>query len=437
MKRVWGLLRPMSGAVLLFGVLTILRPPIVGPSLLCAAATEEIVLGAPTSLGTLEGAESLKAARLAVDEVNAAGGVRVGGRVCRLRLEPCDLNDAAGRVRPEEAVARLERFIREQAPDVILIGPFRSEVLLASMDLLARHRIPTLVSIAMSPAVDAKILSDPRYRCIFRLSLSTRYLAARLIEALQMMRREFAFDKILILNQDVAWARSTISLLLKVYLDRSDWKVTGQENLSGETVDFSRFLNKARADGAHVILTIFDAPACGNLIEQWHTLKPPAVLCGFLSPAIGPGAWEAFGGRLEGVINVIFELGNLPSSRYAPAAAFYEAFEAAYGAPIEAGHGPAPSYESVYVFAEAIERAGSLEPEGVIAALEATDRQGSMGRLRFHRGHQAIFGEDPYIEALACVVQWQASGRRVIVHPAAIAEGPIALPDFVRRGRVE
>lgn len=404
----------------------------MAPCLLFAAAQGEIVLGAPTSLGTLEGGESLKAARLAVQEINAAGGVRVGGQVYRLRLEACDLDDAGGRLRPEEAVIRLERFIQERGPDAIVIGPFRSEVLLASMDLLAGHRIPTLVSIAMSPAVDAKILSDARYRCIFRLGLSTRYLAACLIEALQLMQREFGFEKIWILNQDVAWARSTISLLLKVYLDRSDWTVTGQENLSGETADFSPALNRARAEGAQVILTIFDAPACGNLIEQWHAMKPPAILCGFLSPAIGPGAWKTFGARLDGVINVIFELGNLPSSRYAPAASFHEAFEDAYGAPIEAGHGPAPSYESVHVLAEAIQRAGSLDPERVVAALEVTDRQGSMGRVRFHRGHQVIFGEDPYREALACVVQWRESGRRVIVHPAAIAEGPIVLPDFVR-----
>ena len=44
---------------------------------------------------------------------------------------------------------------------------------------------------------------------------------------------------------------------------------------------------------------------------------------------------------------------------------------------------------------EAAEKAGSLNPEAIVAALESTDRTGAMGRVRFHRGHQVIFGNDP------------------------------------------
>jgi branched-chain amino acid transport system substrate-binding protein len=64
----------------------------------------------------------------------------------------------------------------------------------------------------------------------------------------------------------------------------------------------------------------------------------------------------------------------------------------------------------------------------VIQELEKTDRQGAMGRIRFHRGHQVIFGEDPYEEALACVIQWTGEGGRRVVYPPSIAEGEIALP---------
>ena len=98
----------------------------------------------------------------------------------------------------------------------------------------------------------------------------------------------------------------------------------------------------------------------------------------------------------------------------------------------EAGHGPAPSYESVYILAEALEKAGSLDPDMLAQALEATDRKGVMGRVRFHRGHQAIFGKDPKQEALACVMQWTSSGQRVIVYPRLLAEGGLKLPRFVK-----
>lgn len=397
-----------------------------------ASLAQDIILAAPSSLTTLEGKESLQAVRLAVSEINGAGGVRIGGRRLKFKLEPFDLAETHPATLPSQAVARLQGFIKDKKPHAIVIGPFRSEVLLASMDMLASHRLPTLGCIAMSPAVDAKILSDPKYRYIFRVGLSTKYLADYLIEAMKLMKREFGFDKVYILNQDVAWARSTAYLMIKLYFERAGWQVLGQGNHADSTTDFMPDLEAAKAGGAQVLLAIFDMPSSGNLIRQWSKLKPPAILCGFLSPATGPKAWSVFGSRLNGLTNVIFELGNLPSAKHPPATAFYRSFRAKYGHPIQSGHGPAPAYESVYILAEALERAGSLDPDLLANALEATDRKGVMGRVRFHRGHQAVFGQDPSEEALACVVQWEPCGERVIVYPSLLSEGGLKLPPFVK-----
>jgi branched-chain amino acid transport system substrate-binding protein len=400
-----------------------------------AGWAQEIILGAPSSLTTLEGKESLQAVRMAVDEINRSGGVKVGGRRLKFRLVPFDLEETHPTTAPAQAVERLQGFIKTKKPNAIVIGPFRSEVLLESMDLLARHRLPTLGCIAMSPAVDAKILSDPKYRYIFRVGLNTKYLADYLIEFMKLMKREFGFSKVYVLNQDVAWARSTAYLMIKLYFERSGWQVLGQANHAAGTTEYMPDLEAAKAGGAQVLLAIFDMPSSGNLIRQWHKMKPPAVLCGFISPATGPGAWSVLGRRLNGLTNVIFELGNLPSAKYPPATAFYRSFRSRYGHPIQSGHGPAPAYESVYILAEALERAGSLDPDLVSKALEATDRKGVMGRVRFHRGHQAIYGKDPEQEALACVVQWSSSGQRVIVYPRLLSEGMLKLPSFVKPAR--
>jgi branched-chain amino acid transport system substrate-binding protein len=398
----------------------------------CPALAQEIVLGAPTSLTTLEGSESLLAVRLAVEEINQAGGIKVGNRRLKIKLEPFDLKETLSGIETAKAVARLQSFIESKKPNAIVIGPFRSEVLLASMDLLARYKLPTLGCIAMSPAVDAKILGNPKYKYIFRVGLNTKYLVGYLIEAMKLMKREFGFNKVYIVNQDVSWARSTAYLMIKLYFERAGWHVLGQTNHANSTTDFTSDLRSAEAAGAQVLLAIFDMPSSSNLIKQWYALKPPAVLCGFLSPATGPKAWSVLGNRLGGLINVIFELGNIPSAKYPPATAFYRSFRARYGHPIQSGHGPAPAYESVYVLAEALERAGSLDPDRVAAALEVTDRRGVMGRVRFHRGHQAIFGQDPEQEALGCVVQWSNNGGRNIVDPESLAEGKLTLPRFVK-----
>jgi len=393
-----------------------------------SAETNEIVLGAATSLQFLEGRESLNAVELAVAQINAAGGVKVGGRRLPIRVVPVDLQGAQPGVPTTAALKRLERLIVEQRVHAIVIGPFRSEVLLDGMDIIARHKVPLLGSVAMSPASDAKILRNPDYKYIFRTCLNSKYLVDYLINTMKFLKQQYGFDKVYIINQDVAWARTTASLMVLLYFDRADWTILGLDNYSSGMTDFTASLAKAEDAGAQIILPIFDMPESGRLVEQWHLMQGRALLCGFISPMVGPGAWQAFGGKIEGALNVIFELGNIPSPRWRPSRDFHAAYRARFGRDIQAGHGPAPAYESVHVLAAAIVKAGRLDSDAIVAALESTDRTGVMGRLRFHRGHQVVFGNDPHQEALACIFQWQKNGRRKIVYPLSIAEGEIVLP---------
>ena len=158
-------------------------------------------------------------------------------------------------------------------------------------------------------------------------------------------------------------------------------------------------------------------------------MKVPALLAGFISPLAGPGAWKTFDQKVGGAVNCNFELGSAIASQKVPKSVdFYYAYEKKYGKPMEAGHGPAPTYESVYILKEAIERAGSLDPDAITAQIEKTDRMGVMGRIKFDEGHQAIFDMDPSQAAVACVFQWTEQGDRINVFPEALADGKIKLP---------
>lgn len=392
-------------------------------------AVEEIILGVATSLTLLEGRESFNAVELAVDEINDKGGVLMGVKRLPVRIESIDLRDALPGVSVSDALGRLEKFIVDKKIHAIVVGPFRSEVLLAAMDIIARHRVPLLGAIAMSPASDAKILKDSKYKYIFRTCLNSNYLVDYLINTMKFLRKQYGFNKVYIMNQDVAWARTTASLMIKLYFERAGWEILGLENYPSGAADFTAGLTKAENNGAQIILPFFDMLESATLAKQWHLMKGKALLCGFISPMVGPSAWKAFNGKIAGSLNVIFELGNIPSFKWEPALTFYRAYRAKYGREIEAGHGPAPAYESIYILAEAIERAGSLEPDKIVSALEETDRTGVMGRIRFHKGHQVIFGNNPTEDALACIFQWRKDGRRKIVYPLSVAEGEIELPD--------
>ena len=160
------------------------------------------------------------------------------------------------------------------------------------------------------------------------------------------------------MHQDVAWARATAEFVQKMYFDKTGWEILEMEAFPTGTSDFSSSLMKARAKGAQVIMPIFDMPQSGTLVKQWNAMKVPAILAGFISPLAGSEAWNIFDGKIAGAMNTIFELGSaMPSDMYAPSRAFYEAYKKAYGNEIQAGHGPAPAYESVYILKEAIERA--------------------------------------------------------------------------------
>ncbi|MEW6263200.1 MAG: ABC transporter substrate-binding protein [Thermodesulfobacteriota bacterium] len=394
-------------------------------------AADEIVLGVPTSLTFLEGKEAMKAVEMAIAEINDKGGATVGGKAMKFKVEAIDIRDAAPGVPVPEALLGIEKLILEKKPQALVVGPFRSEALLAGMDMLAKHKVPMIGSIAMVPKSEEMIEKDPKYKYVFRNCLNAKYLVGYIAGAMKFLNKEFGFKKVFIMNQDVAWARATTDIMKGVYA-KMGWEIVGEATFPVGASDFAPALMKAKTEKAEVILPVFDMPESGILVKQWKSMRVPALMAGFISPLSGPSAWKTFEGKIGGALNAVFEIGNVPVTKYKPAQVFYEAYQARFKAPIESGHGPAPAYASVYLFKAAMEKAGSLDPDAIVAALEQTDAETVIGRVKFSKGHQAVFGDDPSKEALGCFFQWDEKGRRVVVYPESVAEGKIVLPAWMK-----
>jgi branched-chain amino acid transport system substrate-binding protein len=400
-------------------------------------AADPIVVGIPTSLTHLDGRDSVRAVEMAVEEINAKGGVKVGNTKRLIKVEKIDLRDSSPGVRVSEALLGLEKIITEKKPHALLIGPFRSEALIAGMDIIAKYKVPLLGTIAMSPKSEEKIKKNPeKYKYIFRVCLNGKYLVGYLVKSLGYLKKEFGFNKLFFMHQDVLWAKAVAGITGKVAKGKLGYEVLGSEAYPTGSSDFAAGLSKAKAKGVQVIMPIFDMAQSGIMVKQWQGMKIPALLCGFSSPMAGPGAWKTFDGKIGDLINLNFEIGSaIAPKKYAPAAEFYKKFEKKYGKPIEGGHGPAPSYDAVYILAEALERAGTTDPDKLVAELIKTDRQGVIGRIKFDEGHQAIFGDDPKKTACSAVAQWTNDGKRVIVFPLSIAEGKIRLPSWMKSAK--
>jgi branched-chain amino acid transport system substrate-binding protein len=392
----------------------------------------EIVLGAPTALGTIEGRASVDAARLAVDEINDAGGVQVGGETYTLRLEEADTRGAEPDIPIPDALAAIEGLIEDHDPQAFVVSPFRSEVMLAAMDLIADAKIPTIAAIATTPEFQSRIEADPeRFKYFFRTGVNGSYLGMYLTGVLDFLQREHGYDRLMLIHQDVLWARGATEGV-RAWAEENGWTVIDNAPVPTGQSDFATPLGAARDNDAQVIMPMFDMPQSGALVPQARGMGIDALILGFNSPTAPENASESFeADELEGVINLIFEIGPLPVDAVPASIAFNEAYGEAYGEEARAslpGHGPGPSYDAVYIIVDAIERADSLDPDAIADALAETDYSGVIGRIRFANGNQAVYGMDPGEAALGALFQWQ-QGKRVPIYPEVIAEAEVQVTD--------
>jgi branched-chain amino acid transport system substrate-binding protein len=303
------------------------------------------------------------------------------------------------------------------------------------MDLMSKYKLPYICSIAMTPLMQKKVLEEyDKYKYIFRNCINAPYLAMYLGGVMGFIKKEFGFNKSYIITQDVLWAKGTGGGLEK-WFKGNGWEVAAFDTYATGSSDFSPSFIKVRAQKAQVIVPIFDMPQSGILLKQARAMQIPALMAGFISPIACENAWKVFEGEVEGMINMIYEVGPIPVKAVPKSVAFNENYGKRYGQKARtelSGHGPGPSYDAVYIMANAIERAKTVEPDAVVKAIEQTDMQGAIGRIKFGKDHQVVYGYDPKETALGVGFQWVKPGKRVVVFPEGVAEAKIQLPPYMK-----
>lgn len=425
MRRALGLL---SLSVSMLIVVVACAAPAAPATSAPAASAPPIILGVPTDLGTIEGGDSLRSVQMAVEEINAKGGVNVGGTKRPFSVESIDTREADANIPVNDAVQAVEKLVLEKKPNAIVVGAFRSEVLPASMDLLSKYKIPYLTTIGMAPVLQQNVTSNyDKYKYFFRLGLNSTYLVTYLSQTLDFMGKNLGFKKAYIIHQDVAWANGTAGGVEK-FLKENSWTVVGNDAYPTGSSEFSSSVTKAKDGKADVIVPIFDMPQSGVLLKQARAMQAPLMM-GFISPVAPASAAQTFGSDVEGMVNFIFENGPIAEKALPASVAYNDAYAKKYGEEARtklAGHGPGPSYDSVYVLKAAIEKAGSLDGDALVTALEATDTDGVIGHIKFGKDHQAVYGLDPKTTAIGIAFQW-VGGKRIPVFPEGVAEAKIQI----------
>jgi len=399
-----------------------------------ARAAKPIVIGCPLSMAFLYGWDAERGATLAIEEINAAGGVAVGGEKRPFKIEVIDTRDLEPGVPVSEALLAMEKLILDKKADFIIGGPVRSEAALAAMPLLSKYKkVSILTTGALTPKYTALVAEQyDKFKYCFRIHGEAKNLVGEIFANFTELQEKHGFKNLFIVAQDVSHARGAAELV-KDIATKKGWNVTGLEIYPTGATDFSMGLLKAKDTKAEIINIWMDMPESAILLKQWYDMKIPALPFGStLAAAEQPGFWKATNGKGEFTLCNVVNAGNAPSNATPWTMKFYDAYTKRWGVEPE-GLGTSSSYMAVYVLKDAIQRAGSLDSNKVVEALEKTDMMGVYGRVRFDpKSHQIIPSTDPKEGAVGSILQWQ-DGKRVVVYPKSIAMGEILLPPWMKK----
>lgn len=418
----------------MWGVLVVLLAVFLVVPLGTASAQDPILIGCPLSTGFLYGWDAERGIKLAVEEINAKGGVDVGGTKRPFDVEVIDTRDLEPGVPVSEALLAVEKLILEKEADFLLGGPVRSEAALAAMPLLSKHKKVSIVtSGVLTPKYHATVAENyDKYKYCFRIHGEAKQLVGEIIANFVKLREEHGLTRIFVMVQDVSHARGAGEIISKVAASKG-FDVLGMEVFPTGSTDFSMGLLKARREKAQILNIWMDMPESSILLKQWYDMKLPALPFGStLAAAEQPGFWKATEGKGEYTLCSVVNAGNAPSEATPWTMKFYNAYAERWGVEPE-GLGSSSSYMAVYVLKDAIERAGTLDSDKVVEALEQTDLMGVYGRIRFDpKSHQVIPATDPEEGAVGTILQWQDE-KRVVVYPESIATGEILLPPWMEK----
>jgi branched-chain amino acid transport system substrate-binding protein len=395
------------------------------------AAEKPIVIGAPLATAFLYGWDAERGIKLAIDEINAAGGVNVAGKQRPFRAEVIDTRDLEPAVPVADALLAMEKLILDKKADFIIGGPVRSEAALAAMDILRKYKKVSILSTgALTPAYGKRVAENyDKYKYCFRNSSHVPVMMGDFMAILNDLQKDHQFNKAYIMVQDVAHARAGGEYMQKA-LKEKNWETELKIYPTG-TTDYSVGLIDSGKKGTQVLFIWMDMPESAALLQQWSNMQLKSLPMGFMNAAEQPGFWKATGGKGEYMIVNLVNGGNAPANITPWTMKFVEAYKKKWGLEPE-GYGTSSSYMAVYQLKDAIERAKTTDSDAVVDALENQDLMGVYGRMRFDKKtHQIIPSWDPKEGAVTGIIQWQA-GKRVQVFPPKVADGKILFPPWIK-----
>ncbi|MBN9508794.1 MAG: substrate-binding protein [Alphaproteobacteria bacterium] len=331
-----------------------------------AFAADPIAIGIPVGLS---GANSVvapsvvQAAELAVDEINAAGGVL--GR--KLVLDVAD--DGSGAVGAQRA---FDSLIYQKKVNV-LISMETSAARNAGLPAVNRSRTPYIYTSFYEG-----------HSCSPNMYVDAWVPEQQVPPIVDDFMAQYHAKKFFLIGSDYAFGRGMLGFT-RHYIEKKGGRIVGEEYLAMDGTDWTPILSKLRSSGADALITSTAGGAPNVTLTK--QLRAAGINLPYGNLAVDEGTAKSMGKDATGIfISASYVTGiNSPENK-----AFLAAMAKKFGADLKTPNDlSVPEYEAVYLYKLAVEKAGSTDPKKVLTELGTVSFKGPRGVIRMNVQHHA------------------------------------------------
>jgi len=380
-----------------------------------ALAADVITLGAAVSLTgkyTTEGEHTQRGYDLAIDMINKAGGIKVGDKTYQIAVKYYDDESTAAR-----GAELAERLILQDGVEFML-GPYSTPLTKAIAPVTEQYKIPMVEGNGAS-----RSLFTNGWRYIFAtLSTSEQYLSGAIALAAETAEAKLG-KKPEEVTVALAFENDAFSQDVRAGVmddvEKHGMKIVIDDQLPRELNDMAPILIKVKALKPDVLVVSGHAKGAATAIRQIDEMKVDVPILA-MTHCDSADVISMFGGAAEYALCATQWAPTMSYSDdlFGSAGDFARLYEETYG--LEPPYQAAESAAAVQVFADAFERAGTLDKEAVRDAIAATDIQTFFGGVRFDETGKNVAKPMALYQVL--------DGQFKVVAPSAFAETEAIIP---------
>ena len=316
------------------------------------AATKEIVVGLDLPQSgpySDQGQDQLRAYNMAIDEINKGGGIM------GMTVRPTVGDD---QTKADVAVDNARRMI-ERDGAVMITGGSSTGTAVAVSALCQQMKTIFMATLTHGDETTDSGCHKHTFRRYNNAHMSARALATTLT-------KKYGTGNWFYITADYTWGHSVTDNIISV-IEPKGAKTMNNVLLKLGTTDFSQALGQAQSAKPDVLcITEFgkDMVNCLNQAAQFGLTKSTKILVPLADEYMAKGTGDNF----DNVVCTAPFYYKYYAAKNSAAKKFVNAFMARYGTP--PSNGAECAYVDMFQYKSAVERAGSINPDAVIAKLE-------------------------------------------------------------------